>query len=121
MKWRPFPALARLLPLLLLIPLLSSCFLAGFIEDLFGGKKDEPPTVPTEVAELAGDIFDLVGLVFEAENSDPTLDTYPEGMTLTWEEPDEVLLITLVEFAPYIDDPMQANGSITLTRISSSP
>jgi hypothetical protein len=92
------------------------------IESLIG-IKDDKPSIPEDIVDLADGIFSLIGLVFESEADDPALDTtYPAGMTVTWVTPETVLRITLTNFSPP-DDPggIVANGSVTLSRTSTSP
>jgi len=87
--------------------------------DLLGGGGDDSPSIPEGVANLAGGIFETIGLVFESESSDPTLGTYPAGMSVTWVTPGTVLKITFTNYSP--DTGVMVNGSVTLTQTSGNP
>jgi hypothetical protein len=119
MKRKTVFAPAKLLLLLIIATLVFSC---DGITSLLGGE-DDKPSIPEDILELADGIFSLIGMVFETEADDPTLDTtYPSGMTVAWVTPDVALKITLTNFSPPDDTSgVIANGSITLTLTSTSP
>ena len=107
--------------IVILVFSLNSCKLLSL---LVPGPEDEEtnqqPTLSQEIVELAEGIFGLIGSVFE-NIDDPLNGDYPVGMSVSSDDPETELILTLDDFSPPDDSLVLANGEITLTRTSIDP
>jgi hypothetical protein len=80
----------------------------------------EPDPLPQDVLQVADAVFSTFGLIFNSESSDPTAETYPTGMTVSWITENVSLSIVLSNAQTSISSPVQLSGSITITRSNAS-